>query len=80
VVRPGRSQYAQLAPLFEYYGVQLWMPEAGGQAIEQSRLLAALIPGSRLAPLDSSNHLLPERDPAWKHFLAEIDRFLPGLR
>jgi len=26
------------------------------------------------------DHLLPERDPAWKHFLAEIDRFLPGSR
>ena len=47
---------------------------------EQSRLLAALIPNSRLVPLDSANHLLPERDPAWKHFLAEIDRFLPGQR
>ena len=47
---------------------------------EQSRLLAALIPNSRLVPLDSSNHLLPERDPAWKHFLAEIDRFLPASR
>jgi hypothetical protein len=47
-------------------------------AFEQSRVLAALIPKSRLVPLDSSNHLLPERDPAWKHFLAEIDRFLPG--
>jgi len=45
---------------------------------EQSRLLAALIPESRLVPLDSSNHLLPEGDPAWRHFLAEIDRFLPG--
>jgi len=47
---------------------------------EQSRLLAALIPKSRLVPLDSSNHLLPEHDPAWKHFLAEIDRFLPGAQ
>ena len=45
---------------------------------EQSRLLAALIQNSRLVPLDSSNHLLPERDPAWKHFLTEIDRFLPA--
>jgi len=45
---------------------------------EQSRMLAALIPNSRLVPLDSSNHLLPERDPAWKHFLTEIDRFLPA--
>ncbi len=25
------SQYAMMAPLFEYYGVQLWMPEAGGR-------------------------------------------------
>ena len=45
---------------------------------EQSRLLAAQIPKSRLVPLDSSNHLLPERDPAWQQFLTEIDRFLLG--
>ena len=25
------SQYAAMAPLFEHYGVQLWMPEAGGR-------------------------------------------------
>ena len=43
---------------------------------EQSRLLSALIPGSRLVPLDSANHLLPEQDPAWRHFLTEIDEFL----
>ena len=43
---------------------------------EQSRKLAALIPGSRLVPLDSANHLLPAQDPAWKHFLAEVDAFL----
>ena len=24
------SQYASMAPLFEHYGIQLWMPEAGG--------------------------------------------------
>jgi pimeloyl-ACP methyl ester carboxylesterase len=49
-----------------------------GNRFEQSRLLATLIPKSRLVPLDSSNHLLPERDPAWPHFLAELDRFLPS--
>jgi pimeloyl-ACP methyl ester carboxylesterase/DNA-binding winged helix-turn-helix (wHTH) protein len=49
------------------------------ETFEQSRVLASLIPGSRLVPLDSCNHLLPERDPAWPHFLAEIDGFLgPG--
>jgi site-specific DNA recombinase len=25
------SQYASTAPLFEHYGIQLWMPEAGGR-------------------------------------------------
>jgi DNA invertase Pin-like site-specific DNA recombinase len=25
------SQYGSMAPLFEHYGVQLWMPEAGGR-------------------------------------------------
>ena len=25
------SQYGLMAPLFEHYGVQLWMPEAGGR-------------------------------------------------
>ena len=43
---------------------------------EQSRLLSALIAGSRLVPLDSANHLLPEQDPAWRRFLIEIDEFL----
>jgi pimeloyl-ACP methyl ester carboxylesterase len=43
---------------------------------DQSRLLASLIPGSRLLPLDSCNHLLPERDPAWPLFLSELDAFL----
>jgi pimeloyl-ACP methyl ester carboxylesterase/DNA-binding winged helix-turn-helix (wHTH) protein len=43
---------------------------------EQSRELASLIPGSALLPLDSCNHLLPERDPAWPRFLAAMEAFL----
>jgi pimeloyl-ACP methyl ester carboxylesterase len=43
---------------------------------DQSRELASLIPGSALLPLDSCNHLLPERDPAWPRFLAALDAFL----
>jgi hypothetical protein len=30
------SQYAMMAPLFEHYGIQLWMPEAGGRVDYQS--------------------------------------------
>ena len=29
-----------------------------------------------VVPLDSANHLVPELDPAWRHFLTEIDDFL----
>jgi pimeloyl-ACP methyl ester carboxylesterase/DNA-binding winged helix-turn-helix (wHTH) protein len=47
---------------------------------EQSRLLAALIPDSRLLPLDTANHLLPEYDPAWPVFLEEMERFLDSTR
>jgi pimeloyl-ACP methyl ester carboxylesterase/DNA-binding winged helix-turn-helix (wHTH) protein len=45
------------------------------EMFEQSRVLASLIPNGRLVPLDSANHLLPERDPAWTQFLAELDAF-----
>ena len=27
------SQYASMAPLFEHYGVSLWMPEVGGREL-----------------------------------------------
>jgi len=47
-----------------------------GDTFEESRRLASLIPGSRMLPLDSCNHLLPERDPAWSHFLTELEAFL----
>jgi len=43
---------------------------------DQSRELAALIPGSRLVPLDTRNHLLRPEEPAWAHLLREIDAFL----
>jgi pimeloyl-ACP methyl ester carboxylesterase len=45
------------------------------EMFEQSRVLASLIPNGRLVPLDSANHLLPERDPAWAQFLTELDAF-----
>jgi site-specific DNA recombinase len=40
------SQYASMAPLFEHYGVSLWMPEVGGRvdwhAEDHERTMAAL--------------------------------------
>jgi pimeloyl-ACP methyl ester carboxylesterase/DNA-binding winged helix-turn-helix (wHTH) protein len=41
-----------------------------------ARELATLIPGSRLVPLDSRNHILTNFEPAWPVFLREVDRFL----
>jgi DNA-binding winged helix-turn-helix (wHTH) protein/pimeloyl-ACP methyl ester carboxylesterase len=43
---------------------------------EQARQLAVLIPGARFVPLASRNHLLRADEPAWAHFLAEVDAFL----
>jgi pimeloyl-ACP methyl ester carboxylesterase/DNA-binding winged helix-turn-helix (wHTH) protein len=43
---------------------------------ELGRQLAARIPHSRFVPLDSSNHLLFEHEPAWTQFLDEMERFL----
>jgi pimeloyl-ACP methyl ester carboxylesterase len=45
---------------------------------EQSVELATAIRDSRLVPLDTSNHLLREDEPAWERFLAELDQFLDG--
>ena len=43
---------------------------------EEGRLLAALIPGARLVPLESVNHILLADEPAWTVFLAEVHDFL----
>jgi pimeloyl-ACP methyl ester carboxylesterase len=43
---------------------------------EQGDLLASLIPGARLVPLRSRNHLLLDGEPAWAEFLAAIDAFV----
>ncbi len=43
---------------------------------ESARELASLIPGSRLVPLDSRNHILRADEPAWPRFLEELDAFL----
>ena len=44
---------------------------------EEGRLLASLIPGARLVPLDTANHVLLEEEPAFARFFAELRAFLP---
>ena len=43
---------------------------------EQATMFAKLIRGSHLVALESSNHLMRPEEPAWAHFLAELDAFL----
>jgi pimeloyl-ACP methyl ester carboxylesterase/DNA-binding winged helix-turn-helix (wHTH) protein len=43
---------------------------------EEGVKLATLIPGSRLIPLDSRNHLLTADEPAWPVFLGHLEDFL----
>ena len=43
---------------------------------EEGRLIASLIPGARFVPLDGRNHVLLERQPAFRHLFAEMHGFL----
>jgi pimeloyl-ACP methyl ester carboxylesterase/DNA-binding CsgD family transcriptional regulator len=44
---------------------------------EEGRTLASLIPGSRLVPLDTDNHILLKREPAFQRFFDELRAFVP---
>ena len=46
----------------------------------EGRLLATLIPGARFVPLDSRNHVLLAREPAWQAFRREVEAFLDDRR
>ena len=43
---------------------------------EQGRLIASRVPGARFLALNSRNHVLLPRDPAWAAFVSEVRRFL----
>ena len=43
---------------------------------EEGRILASLIPGARLVPLDTENHILLSHEPAFRHFLEELRAFV----
>jgi DNA-binding NarL/FixJ family response regulator len=44
--------------------------------VEEGRLLAALIPDSRLVLLDSANHILLGDEPAWDELVSTLGAFL----
>ena len=44
---------------------------------EEGRILASLIPGARLVPLATENHILLAHEPAFRQFLKELYAFVP---
>jgi len=44
----------------------------------EGRLLATSIPGARLIPIDSQNHLLLAHEPGWQQWLEAVRHFMPG--
>lgn len=44
---------------------------------EEGRRVASQIPGARLVPLETANHILLEHEPAFGRFFAELEAFLP---
>jgi pimeloyl-ACP methyl ester carboxylesterase/DNA-binding CsgD family transcriptional regulator len=45
---------------------------------EEGRLLATQIPGAKLVPIESRNHLLLEDEPGWARACEAIEQFLPA--
>ena len=50
--------------------------EDAAMPFAQGRLIASRIPRARLVPLESRNHVLLPRDPAWAVFVREVRQFL----
>jgi len=45
---------------------------------EEGRLVATLIPGAQLVPLETENHILLQHEPSYARFFAELRAFLPS--
>jgi class 3 adenylate cyclase/pimeloyl-ACP methyl ester carboxylesterase len=44
---------------------------------EEGRILASLIPGARLVPLETENHILLAHEPSFRQFFKELHGFVP---
>ena len=45
--------------------------------LAEGLLLASLIPGARLVPLETANHILLPQEPAYRQFFDELEAFVP---
>jgi pimeloyl-ACP methyl ester carboxylesterase/DNA-binding CsgD family transcriptional regulator len=69
---------SDLAPLVTVPTLVLHAREDGLVPYKFGREIASIIPGARFVPLEGSNHILLEDEPAWPAFLAEVRTFLTG--
>jgi pimeloyl-ACP methyl ester carboxylesterase len=70
-----RVDVSDLAPLVQAPTLVTHSRYDEGVPFEEGRLLASLIPNAQFVALDSKNHLLMEREPAWAKFVAAMRDF-----
>jgi pimeloyl-ACP methyl ester carboxylesterase/DNA-binding CsgD family transcriptional regulator len=68
-----------LAPSLQVPTLVLHARDDAVAPFEEGRLLAALIPEAQFVPLQGSNHVLLEDEPAWQQFLTAVRGFLASL-
>lgn len=61
------------APTLIFHGT-----EETGVPMEEAEYAATRIPGARVVPLPTNNHVLMPDEPAWPMFLEELERFVQG--
>jgi pimeloyl-ACP methyl ester carboxylesterase/DNA-binding CsgD family transcriptional regulator len=71
-----RTNVHDLAPLITVPTLVIHPREDAAVPFEEGRLLASLIPNAQFIALDSNNHLLTDREPAWSKFVAAFRDFL----
>jgi pimeloyl-ACP methyl ester carboxylesterase/DNA-binding CsgD family transcriptional regulator len=70
------ADLSELAPRVQVPTLVLHARRDAVVPFEEGRALAAAIPEARFVPLESCNHVLMEREPAWQAFLDEVRAFL----
>ena len=61
------------SPTVVFHGI-----EETGIPYQEAEYTAARIPGARLVPLPTRNHVLMPDEPAWPQFLCEMESFVLG--
>jgi len=71
-----RINVSELASRVRVPALVLHCRHDAGIPFDQSRAIAAAIPGARFVSLEGRNHLILQHEPAWPRFVAEVRSFL----